>query len=1144
MSVKIIAGRTGFGKSTYICDAVSKAATENPEQSYLVIVPDQFTMQTQADFVSRSKRGGIMNIEVLSFMRLAHRVFEETGGAYRPVLDDTGKNLILRKCAVAVKDDIPYLAGKLNKPGYIHEVKSAISEFMQYGVSDTKLHSLIDYAREGNRITLANKLSDLSVLYGHFKDYIKEKYITTEESMDILTDDIYKSETVKDSIVIFDGFTGFTPIQNKVLGAIMDVAKDVIFTLTVDPENLSTKIVNESDIFALTHKTYLSVRKLAADHGHEVKIIPMRTQYRYETSPELSFLEEHFYRYNGAEYNNTCNNIILGAYPNIRADVRTLAADIRDLVKNENAYYRDIAVITGNPDAYLSECEEVFKEYDIPVYFDRNKHIEQNPFVEYIKAVLGLFVWDYDYDCMLRMLKTGFVQIEADDIDRFDNYITETGIRGRSSYSKPFAKKTRKMRQSDDDLSELDALNKLRECINDLLSPITNAGVALGKKLSASVYVKALYEFILRSDCDKKLRAYEQMFDEAGEYAEGREYAQVYRYICELLEQIDGLIGTELMDPSEFYKLMEAGMSEIKVGTIPQSVDRVIVGDMERTRLKSVKYLFFLGLNDGWVPKSTGVGGIISDSDREFLCEYDVELAPSPRQQAYIDRFYLYTNICKPSKRLYLSYVLTDNELNALKPSYMLNHIRNLLPELKLRDIKTEIPYCIGSYKEAKLAYSDHIREYAAGTLSKDKEAGMRQLYPLISEDATFADRMLNNAFKRFVNAKLDDKIAAVMYGSGIYASVSKMEKYAACAYSYFLRYGIGLKERERYGIESADMGNIYHGVLEIFTDMLKSRGLTWFDFDDETAKDLIDEAVERQGVKYTDAILFESEANKYIVSRMKAVMFKTVKTVAYQLRKSSFIPCEYEYEFDKTLKGDNVNVRLSGKIDRLDMAETEKGLMLKVIDYKSGSKDFSLLNLYEGRQLQMVVYMNRAYEDMKSKYPDKNIIPAAMLYYHIDDPIVETEGNVSEEAIQQMITSSLKQRGIIDDDDEVIRCLDNSGNQDSDVICVSRKKDGSYTKASEVMGREDLRVISEYADYKLLEIAGRMASGDISADPKIIGSGTNKNDSCTYCDYAGICGFDIHMPGACKQVIESTTDEELLDKMRSKLNSEEGHNA
>ncbi len=1144
MSVKIIAGRTGSGKSAYICDVISKAATENPEQSYLVIVPDQFTMQTQADFVAKSKRGGIMNIEVLSFMRLAHRVFEETGGADRPVLDDTGKNLILRKCADAVADRIPYLAGKLNKPGYIHEVKSAISEFMQYGVNDEQLTSLVRYAREGNRITLANKLGDLSVLYVQFKEYIKEKYITTEESMDILAEDIYRSVTVKDSIVIFDGFTGFTPVQNRVLEAIMDVAKDVIFTLTIDSDKLSTEIVNESDIFALTHKTYLSLKRLAKDHGYETEIIPMKTAYRYESSPELSFMEEHFYRYDGAQYNNACNNIFLSANPNIRADVRTLASDIRELIVNENAYYRDIAVITGNPDAYLSEFEEVFEEYDIPVYFDRNRHIEQNPFIEYIKAALGLFVWDYDYDCVFRMLKTGFAEMDDEDIDRLDNYITETGIRGRAAYNKPFAKKTRKLRQSGDDLSELDSLNKLREHINDILAPFTDTGIAIKKNLSASTYVKALYEFILRSDCDKKLKVYEQMFNEAGEYAEGREYAQIYRYICELLEQIDALIGSESLDPFEFYKLLEAGMAEIKVGTIPQSVDRVIVGDMERTRLKSVKYLFFLGLNDGWVPKSTGVGGIISDSDREFLCGYDVELAPSPRQQAYIDRFYLYSNLCKPSKRLYLSYVLTDNELNALKPSYMLNHIRNLFPSLMQREVTAIMPDCIGSYKEAKLAYADYIREYASGTANEDDEKKLRQLYPIVSEDTGFADRMLENAFKRFENARLDDKIAAVLYGSGIYASVSRIEKYAACAYSYFLQYTMGLKERERYGIESTDMGTIYHGVLEIFTDLLKSRGLTWFDFDDETAVSLIDEAVDKESVKYTDAILFESESNKYIVSRMKAVMLKTVKTIAYQLRKSSFVPYEYEYEFDRSLKDNNVSVKLTGKIDRLDVADTDKGLMLKVIDYKSGNKNFSLLNLYEGRQLQMVVYMNGAYEAMKEKFPDKNIIPAAMLYYHINDPVVEAEGDISDEAVNKLIITSLRQRGIIDDDDDVVLSLDNSGAQDSDVICVSRKKDGSYKKNSEVMSREDMAVISEYADYKLLETAKRMASGDISADPKIIGSGVNKSDSCTYCKFAGICGFDIHMPGACKQVTDAPSDEELLSLMKDKLNAKEGNNA
>ncbi len=1137
MSVKMIAGRTGSGKSTYVFDKVSKAATENPEQSYFVIVPDQFTMQTQADLVRRSERGGIMNIEVLSFSRLAHRVFEETGGSGRPVLDDTGKNLILRRCAVEVSADIPYLAGKIDKPGYIHEIKSAISEFMQYGIGDRELSLLIDYASSGNKLTLAKKLGDLSVIYGRFREYIKDRYFTAEESMDILARDVYRSRLLKDSIVIFDGFTGFTPVQNKVLGAIMDVAKDVIFTLTADPDILMTDSVNESDLFAFTKKSYGSVVKIASDHGLETELIAMRTGHRYFDNPELSFLEEHFYRYDGAKYDNTCNSITLNYMPDIRTDVRGLVLTIKGLTSGEGVYYRDIAVITGNLDAYASQIEDVFAEYDIPFYMDRNRAIEQNPFIEYIRAALGIIVWDYDYESVFRLLKTGFTDIEDGSIDRLDDYVTETGIKGRRAYSVPFVKKTGSMRSSGD-LTELDGLNRTRQELNELMSPFAQAGIERTSKRTASEYVRALYGFILKSECNLKLKRYEEMFTECGEYASAREYAQVYRYVCELLEQIDALTGSETMDPAEFALLLEAGLNEIKVGTIPQSVDRVIIGDMERTRLKPVRFLFFLGLNDGWVPRNTGKGGIISDGDREFLSGQDIELSPSPRSQAYIDRFYLYTVLCKPSEMLYLSYVSLDNALNAVKPSYMVSHIRSLFPQLTEQTApKAEIGR-IGTPHEVRSLYAGYIREYAAGNLDMDGEVMLKRLHgALVNDDVTFADRMLANAFSRYEHKKLDERIAALLYGTKIIASVSRIETYAACAYSYFLRYGLELKEREKYGVEAADMGTIYHGVLEVFTDLLKEKGLNWFTFDDVSAEELVNEAVERESIKYTDAILFESEQGKYTILRMKAVMLRTVKTLAHQLRAGSFAPYKYEYSFKREMKGVNSDVTLKGKIDRLDVARTDDAMYIKIVDYKSGNKDFSLLNLYNGVQLQMVIYMNRAVEDMKAENPGKEVIPAALLYYHIDDPIVEAGGTVSDEKISSEILKNLRGKGIIDDDTDVVHLLDNSDTQDSEVIRVSRKSNGDYTSSSQVMSRQDMSLISEYADHKLLELAGRIKTGDIDIDPKLIGtSGPTGSDSCRYCDYCGVCGFDEHMPGYDKTRISKEDEGVILTKMKEEL--------
>ena len=252
MALRFVTGPSGSGKSKYVFEQAIRIAGDNLNTRVFIIVPDQFTMQTQADLVNMSPGKGIMNIEVLSFQRLAYRIFGETGGGRIPVMDDTGKNLILRTCAKAVEQDIPYLAGKLNKPGFIHEIKSAVSEFMQYGVDVEDVAELANYASASNRKTLARKLNDLGVIYSHFLEYIDGKYITTEGLMDVLAGEIYKSELMSDSVVIFDGFTGFTPIQNKVILALLKCCETVVITLCLEDANLTEKVKDNTDRFMLT----------------------------------------------------------------------------------------------------------------------------------------------------------------------------------------------------------------------------------------------------------------------------------------------------------------------------------------------------------------------------------------------------------------------------------------------------------------------------------------------------------------------------------------------------------------------------------------------------------------------------------------------------------------------------------------------------------------------------------------------------------------------------------------------------------------------------------------------------------------------------------------------------------------------------
>ena len=653
MGLQMITGASGTGKSEYIYKTIDQMAKINRDKRYFVIVPDQFTMQTQADMV-KIAGGGIMNIDVLSFLRLAHRIFEETNCENRLVLDDTGKSLVLRRLASDIKEKLPYLSSNLKRSGFIQEVKSSICEFMQYRIGPEELDKLIKFSE--SKGALKAKLKDLRVLYADFLDYIKDSYITTEESMDLLASKLEESRLIKNSVVVFDGFTGFTPVQMRVVTALMKLCDTVYITLTLE------KNANGKDgLFALTHKTYETLFRAAKENDIEIhKDIICERNHRFANKPSLLHLERNLFRYPFDTYQGDPKELALYEASDTEDEVRHLAMNIRELLFN-GAQYREMAVITGNIESYENHIIRTFEDFDIPVYIDKTRAIVLNPFVEYTKSLLKMIQKNFDRDSVIRFLRSGISGFDQNDTDIFENFCIKTGLKGKKRYESYIAA---------DDIELAKRINTIRENLIESIDPVLSADIRPSGKLRANVYVRALYECYEKNDLYSRLKIFEDSFREMGDFTKEKEYAQIYRLTMELLEQICGLLGEEEITLEEFYDILEAGFEEISVGTIPQGVDKVIVGDMERSRLKPVKYLFFLGLNDGYVPRKNSKCSILSDMEREYLAgnDMDLELAPTPRQQIFIQRFYMYSNLVKPSDRAFLAL----HALHPLRPEEVL----------------------------------------------------------------------------------------------------------------------------------------------------------------------------------------------------------------------------------------------------------------------------------------------------------------------------------------------------------------------------------------------------------------------------------------------------------------------------------------
>ncbi len=1138
MSLRFCFGPSGSGKSHRIYEEIMQRAAEEPGRNFLIIVPDQFTMQTQKDLVMRSDRDGILNIDVLSFGRLSHRILEEVGTKEMPVLDDTGKSLVLQKVAADLKEQLPAMGSLLHKQGYIHEVKSAISEFMQYGISTQDMDKLITSAQK--RGALAMKLKDLKTLYRGFQDYIRDHFITTEETLDVLRRSLSKSKILKGSVVVFDGFTGFTPIQNRLIQELMRVCAETIVTVTIGVGEDPYKMDGEQKLFHLSKKTVADLEKLAAEAEVErgEDLFVKGGPNRFAKAPALHYLEQNLFRYQYEPYAGEQQEIHMFEALSPREEVHQTALYIRHLIREQGMTYRDIAVVIGDLEGYASYVETEFGQLEIPCFLDRTRGIVLNPMIEYIKSALQLYIKDFSYDTVFHFLRSGMADISREEIDELENYVIRTGARGYRTYSRLFTRRTEELQENAEGSEQaeektMERLNRIRQQFMDAVEILH-----MGSQEKAGDYVSHLYDFLEQNQVQQKLLNYQQQFEKEGDLSRAREYAQIYRLVMDLLDQVYELLGEEEISRQEFADILEAGFGEITVGTIPQNVDRIVVGDMERTRLKQVKVLFFLGVNDGNIPKNASKGGIISDMDREFLIESGTEMAPSPRQQMYIQRLYLYLNMTKPSEQLYLSYAKVNSEGKGIRPSYLIDTVRKLFPAMSVEypQNRSRLEQIEGRQEGARYL-AEELREYVEGTLPEEERQDFYLMYRAYEADAVGRDLLTRAAFRRYRESGLSRIVARALYGQQLENSVSRLETYAACACRHFLQYGLSLQEREEFGFEASDMGTVYHAVLENFAGKLAESNLTWWDFTEDFAAKAVKESVEAYAATYGETVLYSSARNEYAITRMSRILTRTVLTLQKHLKQGSFQPDDYELSFRFAEDLDSIHVDLSedekmhlqGRIDRIDVSEDAEHVYVKVIDYKSGNRKFDLAALYYGLQLQLVVYMNAAMEMESRKHPDKEIVPAALLYYHIDDPTIETPVELTDEQINEQILAKLRMNGVVNSDPGVVERLDRYMQDKSVVIPVEKKKDGSFSARSGVLSREEMQLISSYVDAKIRSIGREILDGKIAANPYEKGN----EEACTYCAYKKVCGFDGSIPGYEKRQLEDLDKQALMQRMQ-----------
>ena len=1104
MSYRFCFGASGSGKSRLLHNMILEQAQnalsgqDRSGSNYVIIVPDQYSMQTQKEIVGESPQKGILNIDVLSFGRLTHKIFEETGVSHRAVLDDMGKTLLLRRVAGQCEPEL--------------------------SIGDKEMELMQQYAGSRGQGALNARLNDLQTLYTAFMKAKRDRFITNEEMLDLLAEAIPSSEWVRRSTFVLDGFTGFTPVQYRVITALIRHSRDVIISLSLgrdDGPSIEKVCLNknpgrEDALFYLTRKTVCDLEKLALTEGlirgTDLYVSdPDEVPARFLNNPVLGHLEHNIFRYPALPFDQDTGGMIrIFETDTPEEEVRQICIEIKRLVLTKGYQYRDISVVCGDLDSCGTAFEKYAPRYDIPVYVDKTSSAGLSPLTEAVRSVLGIRSEGYSYNSIFRYLRSGMSSLTRDETDLLENYCLEHGIRGRKKWSLPFDAQTEPLRA------------RFLEEIRPVAGDITDERIP---PRTAAERTRQLYDFMVNLSMEEKMEEWSSRFDSEGDFVRGKQFSQLYRCVIDLLEQIHDLLGDEKISGKDYLELLETGFEEIRLGTLPQETDRLLVGDIERTRVSQCRVLFFTGVNDGNIPRGTSRGGLLSDLDREFLRSSGAELSPTPRQQMYMQRLYLYMNMTKPTDALYLSFARTTPEGGSLHPSYLIPMIRKLFPELAVEhpQLRPAAEQLTG-IKDSTVWLSGALRDYAQGVTpdrSPDADA-VKTTYGLLmrtgsTEDKRALESLKGAAFKRYDPVMISPGTAQALYGNSIMGGITRMETAAQCSLRYFLQYGLGLKERKEFAVASLDTGSILHMSLDSFSRKLLKKGLTWNSFTKEEGEELTAEALNETAASYHDLLMYSTKRSESWLLRMRAILARSADTLQYQLQKGDFVPEGYEFGFGPGCEADLItfplsggrSLKLTGRIDRLDLCREDGSVFVKILDYKSGSLDLDEDLMKRGIQLQLLMYMNAAMDYLAAQNPETDIIPSAMLYYRIADPVID--GNKSSGDSLELIRDSLRPTGMINSDPVSYRHLDRTVTGKSDVIPLKLKKDGDPGAGSSVYSAEGFKELTREVTSVVCRLAEDILDGKAEADPA---AWKNNRTACDYCPYSSVCGFDLSIEG------------------------------
>lgn len=1112
MSLRIVYGVSGTGKSSYIFNEIAEKIKET---RVYVITPEQFSFTAEEKLLSAVGKNAVVNAEVLTFNRMAYRVINSEGGRTKTNLSSSGKAMLVYNTLDAEKKKLNFI-GKNDQN--IDTVLTQITEFKKHNITPEIMENNINNIED---TYLKMKLEDMYKIYEQYNKTIKNNYIDENDILTILANKIDETKEFNNSEIYIDEFVGFTTQEYEIIRKLLHICKRV--TITACTDNIVQEKEADLDIFCNNKITLDKIYNIAKEENIEIENpVKLSERYRFKNN-ELTHLEKNIYAAFYKKYEKETKNIKLFLANNPYSEIEQVAKTITKLVKNYEYKYKDIAVITKNIDTYASLCKAIFNKYSIPVFIDTKQDLNKNILVKYIISVLDIFAKNWSYEAVFSYLKTGLVKIDKDVLYDLENYCLRWNIKGSKWYNGEWNFYSETPEQ----------IEKINYARNKIIEPLLELRNSLMKVKTIRNITESLYNFLIKQEVDKILIEKINQFQDEEKPEFAKQYETSWQIIMNVFDEITMILGDEIVSFEKYTNILKVGLKNSGLGAIPGTKDQVIFGDVDRSRSHKVKSVFIIGLNDGVFPGSYKQEGFFNDKDRKKLKSEGIELAKGTEEKLYDDNFNIYKAFTTAEENLYLSYASSDIDGKSMRASILINRIKKIFKINEDSDIierKSEILLKETTFEELLT----NLQEYREGKNIDNVWFNVFNYY--MKNDRVRLENSLKSLNYTNIPVKIKKEEIEKLYGDVLTTSISQLEKYSACPFSYYLQYGLRLTDKETSKIQPVDTGTFMHEVIDEFFDKLEEKNISVKCIETEEIDNIIDEIIDEK-LKLKKNYIFNM-MKKYVVliKRLRKAIKLSMRYIVNSLKYSDFEVLGHEIEFKtgkqyepiEILLEDGKKVQITGKIDRVDIAKTTDGNYIRIIDYKSSIKNIDLNEVEAGLQLQLLTYVDAMCEKESTK-------PAGALYFSLIEPIIKSSKRLTEEQIEEEIKKQFKMNGLLLADVNIVKKMDKnleSGN--SQIVPAYINKEGNLSDKPNLVNREQFERLQKYTVKLLKQISESILTGNINIKPYY--SIKKKTTPCEYCSYKSICNFDSKMANNEYNYIQNKEKPDILEEIKNRL--------